>query len=1170
MTKETTRAENQPYATLRCRSRQARGLRAFLASLVIVTLAATFASVAGAADTHVFDPDLSLTGNCATSVADTVPDPGVCPIPPGVPGVDHPPLSFSEPTAVTTDSYGNIYVDNRGSDGGGSQGRIDIFDPAGSYISTVKVPGPTQIAVDGDGVLYLVQLTKPAPDQAGEVTLSRIKPLLPYEPATGEIEYPDPATPEVIRENDDFLGNSYAALAIDPVNGHFFLKLGVQIVEYGSAAEGNPELEEFGNGIATENGGSGTSIAVDVSRNRIYASAYLPASSGGVVRVFELSAPHALVDTITASETPIPSGKFAVRPVIAADEGSGNVFVYDGGQLGSKLVYEFDEEGEYLSSLGQGTSSGEGKIQDVTQIVKIWVDNGANSPNGALNLAGRYLFVPSHPAQVGTGLGHVFAYGPALEFAPEVKALGFAAVTRDDAELQATVNSGNLLTDYAFEYISEQAYQEAGESFTGAEIAREGQLPAGKADVALVAEASGLAPGTAYRFRVVASNEKGTVEEERHFTTYAAPSPSPACANESLRTGPSALLPDCRAYELVTPADTNSRNPLGLSQLGDFFPSLQASPAGDKVSFQVEGGTIPGYEGTGSLAGDPYLSSRTAAGWKTSAAGPNGAEAAALLPGSPSPDQGFSLWSTANPSGSKVIDGKQTNYVRYPDGHSELVGRGSLLATDPRAEVQLISENGGHILFVSGTSVGPAIRLEENAPPAGTRTIYDRTGDEVTHVVSLLPGGATPTAGQDANYQGASYDGKGVAFTIGGTLYLRYDNQETYEVASGVTFAGVAEGGKRIFYLQGGNLKAFDVEEGVIDFTPSADVRVVNVASGGTAAYFVSPSVLGSEPNPNGAEPQAGEENLYLSREGQVSFVGTVTERDVKGENGGIEQIEGLGLWIPSVVEDRLGRDPSRTTPDGNVMLFESRADLTGYDPQGHAEVYRYDSAGEELSCLSCNPTGAPATGEASLQSLGEALNDIEPLSSVNRLTNVRADGARAFFQSEEPLVLEDSDGLQDVYEWEAEGVGSCLRPGGCVSLISSGKSAFDDYLFAVSDSGNDAFIRSGDLLAPAFDSDPTPSIYDARVEGGFAPPAAAAGECLGEACQPAASAPNDPTPASSAYRGAGNVSPEAGKRRCPKGKHAVRRGGKVRCVKKKKHAKHHHKRTRNHRRAGR
>ena len=1141
--------------------------RASLRSLIALAVICAATTVVGsgaaeAAQSHVFDPDLSLTGDCSASAADMVPDPGTCPMPPGVPGEDHPPLAFSQPMAVTTDSYGNMYVASRPNPDG-SNGRVDVFDSSGFYITTVKVDGPWQIAVDSDGVLYVLQIVMP-PGEGNKLSLSRIKPLAPYDPATGEIEYPDPATPEVIRDSTEFLGNGSAAIATVPTNDHLLLKLGLQIFEYGSADEDSPVLDEFGNGIVNEV--AGRSIAVDASRNRVYASAFLTESSEAVVRVLELSAPHALIDTITASETPITSKKFARLPAIAVDESTGNVFIYNAGSLagadkigtsqGANLVFEFNEDGDYLSFFGNGTGTGEGQIQDLGAIPKIWVDNGVNSPNGKLNDSngGRYLFVPSHP--VSKGVGHVFAYGPSLEAAADVKSISFEEVTRSDAELRATINPGSLLTDYVFEYIDEQQYQDQGESFAGAKIAGEGQIAPAKADVTVSAVATGLAPGTAYRFRVVASNSILPPDSmEAQFITYPSAPSSPSCPNDALRVGPSALLPDCRAYELVTPPDTNARTPQGLSQLGVNFPSLQVSPAGDKVSFQIQGGTIPGFEGTGSLAGDPYLSTRTVGGWQTTAAGPNGAETQALLPGSSSPDQGYSLWSTSNPNGSKVIGGQQTNYVRYPDGHAELVGRGSLPATDPRAEAHLISENGGHIIFVSGTTIGPAIRLEPNAPPAGTRTIYDRTADEVTHVVSLLPGNAIPGAGQNAEYQGASYDGKGVAFTIGTTLYLRYDNQETYAVGSGVTFAGVSEGGKRVFYLQGGNLKAFDVEKGVISFTASGNVTPVNVAAAGTAAYFVSPSVLGSEPNPNEADPQAGEENLYLSREGQISFVGTVTERDVEGEEGKpgtTGKFDGLGLWVEAVASGRPARDSSRSTPSGDVLLFESRAALDGYDPEGHAQIYRYDVTDDQLSCLSCNPTGSPAVGEASLQSVNQVLGDIEPLSPDSRLANMRADGRRAFFQSEEPLVPEDTDGLQDVYEWEEQGIGSCIRPQGCISLVSSGHSERIDYLFAVSNSGDDVFFRTSDLLTGA-DVDETPSIYDARVGGGF--PEAAADPCReSQVCRPTVLPPPPlPTPASGAVGASGNVSSKS----CPQGKRKVKRGGKVRCVRKKHHHRH-------------
>lgn len=1096
-----------------------RGFQHWL--LGVIALSIVFSLMGGlssaeAAETHAFDAELSLTGNCSESPLDPVPDPGC-------PGGVHPNQPFSHPQAVAVDAHGNIYVASFGKETAeGSEGRIDIFDSEGSYIAGSEIAdpaGPVSLAVDSNGVLYVFNAVQ------GE-KLVRYTPTT-YEPGAGNIVY-NPKPTVIVEEESGF----FEGMAINRLDDHLFLNQGYSISEFGTAAEGNPLLDStIGQGILENSNGIG--MAVDAAHNRIYAS------DRQKVRVFQLSSPHNLLLTIEGSST--PGGPFENQLSVAVDEGTGNFFVFDA--AGATVVYEFDASGKYLATIDHSFQ--------YVNAAEIAVDNGEHSPNAG------YLYVPSHPS----GVGHVFAFGPPSECAPQVQETSAGQLTQSEAVLRAEVNPCGLQTTYSFQYTTRQRFE--AEGFALAQTVGGGTLAAAGTFNEVSAAVSGLAPSTEYVFRIVATNAKDTAEDQGSFTTYPGEAEAGSCPNEALRTGASALLPDCRAYELVTPPDTNAHTPHGLSHLGIYFATREVSPIGEAVSFQIEGGLIPGADGTGALAGDPYLARRTASGWSTTSAGPTGVESEAVKPGSTSPDQGYSFWGTAGGGGTAARPGvEETTYVRYPAGDSALIGRGSI-ATDPEASGKLISTDGSHIIFLSANllefgSFHPAVQLEPNAPPDGTQAIYDRTPDEVTHVVSLLPGNETPEAGEDAEYTGASLDGKGVAFSIGSTLYLRYDNAETYEIGKGITFADVAEGGNRIFYLDEGRLLRFDaLTQEVKAFNTSGAAIPVNVSADGSAAYFVSTSVLTTKTNPHGANAKAGQQNLYLSREGVISFVGTVTSRDVEGDTSGNEPAEGLGLWITAVSPGpygdpgRFGEDPSRTTPDGSVLLFESRASLTGYDSEGHNEVYRYDSVGGDLTCLSCNPVGAAPTGFASLESITQSIGDPEPFSSFVYVANLRPDGRRAFFQSTEALVSTDTDGLQDVYEWEAQGVGSCGQAQGCLYLISSGHSSRTDYLYGVSDSGDDVFFRSSDRLVPR-DSDETPSIYDARVGGGF--PEAAQAECQGEGCRSALPAPPPMIGSESAVH-----ADEKKARRCLKGKRRLKRHGKVRCVNKHHHRRHHH-----------
>ena len=94
------------------------------------------------------------------------------------------------------------------------------------------------------------------------------------------------------------------------------------------------------------------------------------------------------------------------------------------------------------------------------------------------------------------------------------------------------------------------------------------------------------------------------------------PSPTRAatCSNEGFRAGrPSAALPDCRAYEQVSPADKN-----GHVAVNQGYPS-QATPDGDGLgylSFGVFAGAASGSFPNG------YVSRRSEAGWGTTSVSP--------------------------------------------------------------------------------------------------------------------------------------------------------------------------------------------------------------------------------------------------------------------------------------------------------------------------------------------------------------------------------------------------------------------------------------------------------------------------------------------------------------------------------------------------------------------
>jgi hypothetical protein len=381
----------------------------------------------------------------------------------------------------------------------------------------------------------------------------------------------------------------------------------------------------------------------------------------------------------------------------------------------------------------------------------------------------------------------------------------------------------------------------------------------------------------------------------------------------------------------------------------------------------------------------------------------------------------------------------------------------------------------------------------------------------------------------------------------------------TAQAAPRTTYEGASEDGRYVFFALGdgespGRLFRFDTQTESAAEIAEAGIFAL-VSSDGSHAFFSSGEAIGEEVNENGEEPKKGAHNLYVWGGAETRFVGRLAAEDFEDKTfAGIPEMD-LAAWTRAFgVNGHSGRalTPTRSTLGGDVFVFQSHARLTAYDNEGVGEIYRYDpsaEAGERLLCVSCDPSGTP-----SADALFEDIRTLETstLNKKSMIANLTDDGQKVFFQSFDRLLPEDVNDAEDVYEWEAKGAGGCSRPGGCLALISSGQGEGPSVLYAMSANGHDVFFVTQEKLVGA-DLAGSPSIYDAREEGGIPEPPAP-DTCQGDACQGAGSVPPAvPTPTTSGPGEEGEVPPV--RKSCAKGKHRV----KGRCVASKhKHRKRH------------
>lgn len=277
---------------------------------------------------------------------------------------------------------------------------------------------------------------------------------------------------------------------------------------------------------------------------------------------------------------------------------------------------------------------------------------------------------------------------------------------------------------------------------------------------------------------------------------------------------------------------------------------------------------------------------------------------------------------------------------------------------------------------------------------------------------------------------------------------------------------------------------------------------LIGTSDDGQRAYFIQTDQLVD------GEPTDAARKIFLWDNGNLSFVAPFPIAAAPGEVN--ENLINIST-----------RHGARVSPDGRHMLFVafSGEGLTGYD-HGTAcvangvsngvcrEFYVYDADSDEVQCVSCNPSGAPATVDASgwvLEKPGGALDATE-----RDPRTLSDDGRYVFFSTGERLVAEDTNGpcpaetlvtlvsCTDAYVYDTVE--------GRASLLSSGKSGDPSVFLDASADGRSAFIATTEQLS-GWDVDGNYDIYVARVDGGLPEPEPAQAGCVdNDACKGAAS----------------------------------------------------------------
>ena len=742
-------------------------------------------------------------------------------------------------------------------------------------------------------------------------------------------------------------------------------------------------------------------------------------------------------------------------------------------------------------------------------------------------------------------------------------------------------------THYHFEYVSQKQFEAPGAEGGWADAVSTPEVDAGSGtnSVGAGVDVPGLKAGETYRYRIVASNDAPhTLPVEGAEQSLTVPVPPPAggssvCPNEAFRTGLSAHLPDCRAYEQLTPVDKEgAQEPFHYGFGG--IANAVVGEDGEHLALVAEETAWGGTEAAGQ---SPYFFTRDeGAGWL-------------MRGGSPQPETGVYKVDPQLYNANLTQIAFSSEYVTSESGESPDVeyrvgaagGPYRTVAAVPRQDIPTGAEALRVGWVAANSDFSKLVLATDDRDLTGEESTGTRSGSDLYEYTAggglaqlnvneegytIGSCGATLAHGEEEGAQhhstsgphSVSVDGSRVFFEAipsgncsePSHLYMRVNGTETVGIGEDQFLAANAEGTRLLLEHRSG-----EAHEVLLYETQSAKSTVLLtvhskvergqlIVSGDLdALYFVTSEQL--TPEAPSVEASGGELGATLN----VYRVEIPAEAgNVSGESPRflfqVSEAEGHGV---TMVVSPDGRYAYFTA--GRILGVPGGATVQGgrYEGELRDQVYRYDSAESSVECIPC------ASASDSEPRQPAFLDGVDGLPYTNGglpdYTPVSANGDFAFFTTPAALVPQDVDGeieiekedaeeytetgrttspSSDIYEWRRDGIDGCGDSQGCLALITDGRGGYLNLLLGMSSyvngkgetvEGGNVFIYTLSQLLPQ-DNDTAGDIYDARIDGGFAGPSPRPTECEGDACSTPPSPPSDATPSSLAASGNGNVAP--------------------------------------------